>query len=152
MTSLNANVKQVFCLVRRQWLTATPEEIVRQRLLLKLTQELGFPLSHIVVEISLRQMPHLRGVATVGWPDRRADILCYARNMSPLLLVECKAVALTSRVLRQTTGYNQYVKASYLAVANQTQERLGRYDHNTGVYHFLDALASYSDITPMSSK
>lgn len=82
-------------------------------------------------------MPHLALAPQI--PLRRADILCY-RQGSPLLLVECKAIPLTSKVLQQVIAYNYYLKAPYVAVANEQELRTGWYDAEQGSYVFVDGL------------
>lgn len=146
---LAPSLKQVFCAVRRQWVAATPEELVRQRLLLKLTQQLGYPSGHVAVEVSLQQMPHLREKPPLL---RRADIICYAPTFHPLLLIECKAVPLNARVLRQAMGYNRYVQAHYVVVANEGEERIGRFDDATGEYQFTSGIPEYTKLKEFNAK
>lgn len=121
---------------------------MRQRLLLKLSRELGFPLGQIAVEVPLRQLPHLTLQDRRQIPARRADILCYGADAGffPLLLVECKAVDLNAGVIRQTIGYNQYVQARYVAIANQDGEQLGWLDTRVQQYVFHEGLLDYSQL------
>ena len=102
-------MKQVFDVVRHQWVAATPEEIVRQQWIQKMIQELGYPKEYIAVEKEL--------VATM----RRADIIVYSRVCTPLLLIECKAEALTPADFDQVIGYNATLQAPYLALVNSQQ-------------------------------
>ncbi len=125
---------------------------MRQRLLLKLTDQLGFPQSHIAVELSIKQMPHLEAKSLARVPQRRADILCYGRSeagegLCALLLIECKAVALNARVVRQTLGYNRYVQARYIALANQEREQTGWFDADACEYRFVEGLPHYSELS-----
>lgn len=106
---------QVFDEIRSCWVAATPEEVIRQLWLRKMVLELGFPKELIAVEKELKSFPHLLQVSV---PDRRIDIVCYGKTLEPLLLIECKAVALSPKALDQAMGYNDYVKAPYVAVAN----------------------------------
>lgn len=82
----------------------TPEERVRQALLLKMIGELGFPKGLIAVE------------KKVG--SRRFDLVCYTPEMTPLLLVECKAGELNEVALHQAFGYNETIQAPFLCLAN----------------------------------
>ncbi len=102
-------MKQVFDVVRHQWVAATPEEIVRQQWIQKMIQELGYPKEYIAVEKEL------------SLTMRRADILVYSRACAPLLLMECKAEALTHADLDQVIGYNATIQAPYLALVNAQQ-------------------------------
>lgn len=156
MESLNQKPKQLFCAVRRQWITAQPEELVRQRLILLMTKKLNFPPNLLVVEMSLTQMPHFRPGA-VRIPERRADIVCFAKNIHPrhtlypLILIECKAVKLSPKVVSQVTGYNHFVGAYFIAIANQEEIKLGCYDAKNSGYAFVDGLPSFDQLVKLAS-
>lgn len=95
-----------------------PEEIVRQSLIHDMINRLGFPKELIVIEKEMSELPHLRGK---GVPKRRIDLLCFTKKgeiLYPLLLVECKAIPLRDRALEQVFGYNYYVGARFVAIAN----------------------------------
>jgi len=107
-------VRQIYDEVRGKWVAATPEEIVRQTWLQKMVSLLGYPKGLIAVE---KQLGSLSDGSVC--PDRRADIVCYRKDLRPLLLIECKAEDLTEKALDQALGYNDYVKADYVAVVNE---------------------------------
>ncbi|MBX7066844.1 MAG: type I restriction enzyme HsdR N-terminal domain-containing protein [Parachlamydiales bacterium] len=69
-----------------------------------MADELGFPKGLISVE---------RGIG-----GRRTDIVCYTKEMKPLLLVECKAVPLNEEAIQQALGYNEKMLAPFLCLAN----------------------------------
>lgn len=139
-----SSAQQVFCAIRKEWVAATPEELVRQCLLQQLTGLLGYPSGLLAVEVGLREMPHLRLVRG-KLPSRRADILCY-KGAAPLLLLECKATALTAKVVKQVTSYNIHVGAPYIAIANQAEQRTGWYDPSKAEYRFRQGLPSFSEL------
>lgn len=128
-----------------------PEEQVRQSLLRHLCGSLGFPKSLIAVEKALSEVPHLKGSPEKP-PLRRADILCFGKNIHPqhplypLLLIECKATPLNSKVINQVVGYNRYVGAYFVAIANQKTIRTGFYDTKSKEYRFIDGLPTYKDL------
>lgn len=136
-------------MVRRTWVAAQPEERVRQRILTHLVEKLRFPLASIAVERALNQMPHLEGV---NLPDRRADIVCFARGIHPeheiypLLLLECKAVPLTDSDMSQLMGYNHYLKAPYVALANEKDLKLGWFDPEKGKTVFISYIPDYDQL------
>jgi hypothetical protein len=142
---------QINCLIRREWVVATPEEMVRQKLIRQMVYELGFPLSGLVLEKSLSQMPHIanRGVKV---PLRRADLICFAKGVHskyelyPLLLVEVKAVKLTPKAKSQVIGYNRYLQAPYICLANEGEVNTGWYDSEKADYHFINHLPSYLEL------
>lgn len=108
---------------RQCYVAATPEEVIRQKLLLLMTSQLGFPKQLISVEKRLTELPHLKG--STGLPNRRADILCFANNIHPefslypLLLIECKEGKVGDEATSQVLGYNHYVQALYVAIAGE---------------------------------
>ena len=97
------------CLLRKKRLVATPEERVRQSILLKMVQELGFPKGLISVERAIS--------------SRRTDIVCYTPGMKPLLLIECKAGPLEDSALNQALGYNEKIKAPFICLVNETEQK-----------------------------
>jgi hypothetical protein len=109
--------------LRSKWVAATPEEEVRQQLLAKMTQELGYPKSLISIERGIpTQPPLLQETART----RRFDILAYVKregNLVPLLLVECKAGELKDDALQQANGYNYFLTAPFICLAGKGKVR-----------------------------
>lgn len=81
----------------------TPEERVRQSLLRKMVNELGYPLGLISVERSIG--------------GRRTDVVCYSPCMKPLLLIECKAQSLSEKAIQQALGYNTKIQAPFISLS-----------------------------------
>lgn len=112
----------MICLIRKVPLLPTPEERVRQAILSQLI-ELGYSPGLIGVELSLSSLPHLAGQKL---PKRRADIIIFCKSTHlPYILIECKAHPLTDETVRQAIGYNFFVQASYLTLANASEIRTG---------------------------
>jgi len=106
--------KRVYDFIRKKWVTATPEEIVRQRLLFFMVKNLGYPEESLTVEKKISEI-----VQGSHIPNRRLDILCFnTQTMRPLLLIECKATAIHERMFTQLIGYNFYIDASFICLAN----------------------------------
>ncbi len=129
MSSLTSNNKQslenIFCIVRKKFIPKTKEECVRQKLLHTLISDLGFPISGIMVEKKISELPHLLSVQKI--PNRRIDVICYGQNPHtkeylPLLLAECKACAFTQKAKTQMFGYNYFIRAKVLALVNHKKE------------------------------
>ena len=90
---------QVFDTIRKKWLQLTPEEHVRQLLLLHLTESMGYPASLIAIEKGL----------SFGHTTLRFDLVVYDRRTHlPWLLVECKApdVIIDTNTLQQLIQYH----------------------------------------------
>ena len=108
------NKEQIFCEWRHRWVRLTPEEWVRQQLLHRLVEQLGYPASLIAVEAAFRMS---------NGKNFRADAVVYDRQMAPLMLIECKAetVPLTQKTLDQALTYNRLLNVPYLLLNNGPQ-------------------------------
>ena len=110
------------------YVAATPEERVRQRLLVLMTRQLGYPKELLSVEKKLSELPHLNGLS--GLPNRRADVLCFAKGVHedyplfPLLLIECKEGEIGEEAACQALGYNHYVQAPFVALAGENEIKM----------------------------
>lgn len=61
-------------------------------------------------------------------------------------MVECKAIDFNKNVIYQVIGYNQFVKASFIAIANGEKILTGWYDGKEGQYRFIETLPSYEQL------
>ncbi|MCB1181549.1 MAG: type I restriction enzyme HsdR N-terminal domain-containing protein [Chlamydiia bacterium] len=135
--------------VRRLWVKRTQEEEVRNALVIKMVEELGYPLSGLSVEKELVKLPHLQLVPRKLIPNRRADIISFAKDIHPhfplypLLMIECKKGEVTVAHLRQVVGYNQSVKAHFLCVAGAYQMVTGSYNREKELFEFVPGLPSF---------
>jgi sulfur carrier protein ThiS len=147
--STRSESETLICRVRREQVAALPEERVRQRMLDHLIDKLRFPASGIAVEKALSQLPHLQDIKV---PERRLDIVCFAKgihadyDLYPLLILECKAVSLNDAAVRQVAGYNHYVKAPFMAVANETEIRMGWFDREKKEEVFISYIPEYEQL------
>ena len=140
------NNSKLYCLRRKVWVAATPEEYIRQSTL-KLLQDLEYPFSYIVVEKDLKLLPNLsfKGPS----PERRIDIICYTKkkeDLVPLLLVECKAVPFSQKEIQQVLGYNHLIKAPFVGLVNSQEERLGWFDNQSQAYQFINYIPRYVEL------
>ena len=112
-TRINQNKEQIFCEWRHRWVRLTPEEWVRQQLLHRLVEQLGYPASLIAVEQAI----------TVGEAQKRCDAVVYDASLQPLMVIECKAetVPLTQKTLDQAITYNRKLNVPYLLLHNGVQ-------------------------------
>ena len=144
-------MNKINCRIRKEWVVATPEEGVRQKLLHHMIEDLGYPSSHIALEKALNQMPHLK-LSQGTIPNRRTDIVCFAEKIHPehalypLLVVECKAVILNGKVINQVLGYNHFLGAYFIAIANHQEIKTGWYDNSHKNYRFVNHLPSYAEL------
>lgn len=143
--------RTLFCPIRKNHVLALPEECVRVQLLNDLISKLGFPESGIAIERQLSKMPHLN-LSFTQTPNRRLDILCFAKgiykdhDLYPLLLIECKAVKLTEKMVNQVVGYNRFLRACFICLINEEEIRTGWYDIHQKQYRFIPFLPSYAEL------
>lgn len=112
------NQKQnlIYCPCRQIFLNLTPEEKVRQEVLIMLTNEMNIPVSAIKTEFPLSRIDKKS--------KQRADIIVYKRNElggeEPLIVIETKAenVEITNQTLEQVLSYNKVLKAPFVGISN----------------------------------
>lgn len=102
--------KEIFCVIRKQWLSFTPEEWVRQHIIQYLIAS-GYPSSLIAVEKKILLPDNL---------TKRADIVVYGRDTNPFMIIECKRmeVPLSEKVLEQVLRYHIPLQPPYLIITN----------------------------------
>ena len=95
---------------RRQWVSLTPEEWVRQNFIQYLIQNLHYPAPYIAVEKKI----------LIGEVKKRFDILVYNTAVKPWMMVECKSstVKLDKKVLNQVLNYNMAIPVPFLVITN----------------------------------
>ena len=132
-TRVYNNKEQIFCEWRHRWVRLTPEEWVRQQLLHRLVEQLGYPVSLIAVEQAIK----------VGEVQKRCDAVVYDRQMTPQMVIECKAetVPLTQKTLDQAITYNRKLNVPYLMLHNGVQTICIH-----GTDHYTSGLPRYTDL------
>ena len=123
--------------IRKKYLVPQPEELVRQLLILYLTQKLDYPISRVQVEKSLLVLGQYK----------RYDIIVYDQSIEPYLLIECKShkEPINQSVLDQAARYNITLNAPYLLVTNGVQTYCCAIDKSTKSVTFLDTIPNYMD-------
>ncbi len=127
--------KLIFDSFRRQWVSLTPEEWVRQNFARYLTEEKHFPASLVAIERSLK----------INQRDFRTDIVLFSKSGNPLIVVECKApeVKISQQVFDQIARYNLDLRVSYLIVTNGLEHYCCRFDQEFLTYTFLPEIPDY---------
>lgn len=123
----NGNGKtEIFDDIRKKWFVLTPEEWVRQHVLNYLITVKKYPSSLISVEKEI----------TLNDLKKRFDIVVYKKNLSPFLIIECKApfIELDISTLEQAQRYNLILKADYLMITNGINDFV--FDSNNKVVDF----------------
>lgn len=104
------NRRLIYDMVRKKYITLTPEEWVRQHCLHYLLTVKKYRASYTKVEYAY-QLSSLQ---------KRADILIFDTLLKPFILVECKAptVQINQKTLDQINRYNTVLNAPYLFLTN----------------------------------
>ena len=134
-TKLVEGTTQVFDQVRKKYLVLTPEEWVRQHFIHYLNQEKNYPLGLMEVE----KMVKYNGMQT------RADIVLYAADGKPNMIVECKApkVKITQDAFNQIAKYNFNLKVDFLVVTNGIQHFCCALDYKNNKISFIKEVPDY---------
>ncbi len=137
-TRLNNGKQELWDIVRRKYVTITPEELVRQHLIQFLVNEKETPLSKIAVE----------KMVVVNDLSKRFDVLIYDTDFKPLLLAECKApqIALSQQTLNQIANYNQTLCVPYLLITNGIHIHLAKIDFKTKQFAWLNEIPIYNHL------
>ncbi len=129
---------KIFDIIRRKYVSLTPEEWVRQHLLHFLVKERKFPQTLISVEKKV----------LVNNLLKRTDVVVYSVDLKPLMIAECKApsVTLSQSVFDQTARYNMTLGVNFFLVTNGLEYRFCLIDHEKKTYKFLEEVPFYNEI------
>lgn len=126
----------IFDVLRRKYVTLTPEEWVRQHFIHYLITTLRYPKSLLSIE---------RG-AIYNKLQKRIDLCVYDQSGKPHLLVECKAahIPITAEVVKQVSVYNQVHQARYVVITNGLQHFCWEVDFTAKSYKPLQEIPAFT--------
>jgi hypothetical protein len=103
----------IFDFIRKKYVLLTPEEWVRQHILVYMCEVLAYPKGLISVEKEIK----------VNQMKKRYDIVVYDSGHKPWMLVECKeqGVPINDKTLQQLLQYHQYLQCPYWLLTNGNQ-------------------------------
>ncbi len=121
--------------IRNKYVALTPEELVRQLVVIHLIEERHYPKSRIQVEKLLK----------VNQMDKRFDILVYDQDTQPFLVIECKSykIPIQQNQIDQVSNYNLELNAPYTMITNGHHGMCFKIDKGTNRYDFLVDLPDY---------
>ncbi len=121
--------------IRKKHLVLLPEELVRQLVIQYLIEDRQYNRNRISIEKGLK----------VNELQKRCDILVYRPDLSPLLLVECKApeVPLSQATFEQIARYNLPLKVDFLLVTNGIHSYCCAMDYQSESFEFLTEIPLY---------
>lgn len=125
----------VFDPIRRKEVVLTPEELLRQLMLLYLLEEKKYPAHRIRSEVGIE----------VNGLRRRCDLVVFDAEVKPWLLVECKSpkIALNQKTFEQAARYNMRLRAPFLIITNGLTTYCSALDFEEKKFEYLEALPEY---------
>ncbi|OFY63922.1 MAG: hypothetical protein A3H98_09855 [Bacteroidetes bacterium RIFCSPLOWO2_02_FULL_36_8] len=102
--------QKIFCIIRKKWVSNTPEEWVRQNFISYLIHEKKYPRGLIKVETLIK----------ISGMSLRTDIIVYNKKFVSWMLIECKKpeVTISQKVLTQAGKYNMKLAAKFIVITN----------------------------------
>ena len=133
-----AGKQYIFDVLRKKYVSLTPEEWVRQHFIHYLLEYKGYPQGLLANEIQIK----LNGT------QKRCDTVLYDRNLNARMIIEYKAphIEITQAVFDQITRYNMKLRVEYLVVSNGINHYCCRIDYATNRYTFLAEIPQYKDL------
>ena len=125
----------IFDPVRKRFVNAFPEELVRQSMIHAMQFFYQIPFSRMAIEREI----------IVFQKPRRFDILVYDKQGEPYILIECKApeIKLSQAILDQLSIYNFALKAPYACIFNGRMSKAMHFNFNEKSYTLIDKLPNY---------
>lgn len=125
----------IFDIIRKKYVSLTPEEWVRQHIVHFLIGEKNYPVSLIAIEKQIK----------VNNLCKRTDILVFNSKGFPNIIVECKAPnnKLNQTVFDQIARYNLTLDAEYLMLTNGLEHYYCAMDKKNECYVFLENIPNY---------
>ena len=129
---------EIYDPLRKKQVKLTPEEEVRQETIRWLHEQVGCPMGLMASEYGF----------TYNRRKYRADIVVFGRDLSPLLLVECKApeVTIDGSVIEQAVRYNRVLRVKLILVTNGKTSYLCRRNPETGNFDFTAEVPTYEEM------
>lgn len=116
----------IYDILRRRWVSLTPEEWVRQQWIHYLVHTLQLSPARMAVERRV-QVNRLR---------RRFDLVIFNRQAQPVLVMECKAAGrrLGAEALAQVSRYNLTLQVRFLVITSGSQTYVFERSGTDGTY------------------
>lgn len=132
--------RQIFDVVRKKYVAATPEELVRQHVLHHLITDKHYPPSLLAIEYPLKLYE----------TSKRCDIVVFNQQHRPAMIVECKAptVKLTDKAFRQAARYNLKLQVPFLLIGNGEAFECGVVNHQKQETRLLGRVPEYDELLP----
>ena len=132
---------RIFDILRKRYVSLTPEEWVRQHFVHFLITCRGYPRALMANEVSI----------IAGITSRRCDTVVHAADGRPLAVVEYKApgVPLNEKVLAQVWSYNCALKVPCVMISNGMSHHCFRLVYEKAMACPLDNIPYYADLVSL---
>ncbi len=129
------NKRLIFDSIRKKFVVLTPEEWVRQHVILWLINNKQMSPALMNVEKQL----------VLNGTKKRYDLVVFNSDGSVFLIVECKApsVSISQDTFDQIARYNLITQAEYLMVTNGKKHYFCKMDFEGASYLFLESIPTY---------
>ena len=130
-------------ILRRRYVTLTPEEWVRQHFVHFLIEHKGYPAALMQNEIELR----------CGQKRLRCDSVVYDRSGLARAIIEYKAptIPITQKVIEQIATYNMLLHVDDLMVSNGMKHFCFHIDYDRRTINPLSFIPSYAEMLDTKS-
>jgi hypothetical protein len=138
-TQTNSKGKtEVFDIIRRKYISFTPEEYVRQSFIHFLVDHKNFPPSLMAVEKALK----------VNNMTKRTDIVQYNKMGKAIIIIECKAphIKIDENTFSQAAMYNMKMKVDYLIMTNGINHYCGKIDYEKNSLVYLKDIPDFNSL------
>jgi len=135
----SANSKlEVFDIIRKKYVSFTPEENVRQQFINYLINIKNFPASLIAVEKGL----------VINNLKKRFDAVAYNNKGKPIVLIEFKSpeIKINQAVFEQISVYNIKLRVKHLIVSNGIEHYCCKVNFEKGKISFLEDIPFYKEL------
>lgn len=126
-------------ILRRKYISLTPEEWVRQHFVHYLISEKNYPASLMANEAGIK----------LNSLTRRCDTVVYNNRLEPLMIIEYKEpnVSISQEVFDQIARYNIVLRVKYLIVSNGLNHYCCKMDYENQTFRYLSDIPDYATIT-----
>lgn len=137
----DADKTDIWDAVRNKWVRLTPEEWIRQNMILYIIDTINVSINHIANETEI----------IYNNLKRRCDTVIFTPNGSPLIVVEYKRhnIKITQKTFDQAALYCMHLNVPYLIISNGIQHLMCKIDPINKRYVFAQKWPLYQSlITP----
>lgn len=138
-TKIENGRTMILDMLRKKYVTLTPEEWVRQHFIHFLIEHKGYPTTLLQNEVELHY----------GEKKLRCDSILYRSDCSARMIIEYKAptVQITQKVFDQISVYNMLLHVDYLIISNGINSYCCKMDYKKRTYSFLEEIPEYNSLT-----